>query len=82
MPVNPTDIGLLFGPADPGQAQAGGSAGQPVITVQVPAAAPPGLRKRIGKSLPVGSEGAGVVNAAGASDSTAGTDWHGAWVAG
>ena len=65
-PINPTDLLLLFGPADPGQAQARGSAERPVVTIPVPAAALASFSKRFGKSLLTGSEGAGVVTAAGA----------------
>ena len=66
-PINPTDLFLMFGPADPGQARAGGSPGHPAATVQISPAALANVRKRLGKSLPVGSEGAGVVTAVGAS---------------
>ena len=38
-PINPTDLLLMFGPADPGQAKMGGSAARPAVTIPVPAAA-------------------------------------------
>ena len=70
-PINPSDIGLLFGAADMGTAKAStgdaGGAASPVITAQVPARAMPGMAGRLGQSMPVGNEGAGTVVAAGAS---------------
>ena len=67
-PINPSDIGLLFGAADIGTARLSGTAAQPVITAQIPPQAMKGMAGRLGQSLPVGNEGAGVVVAAGGSD--------------
>ena len=66
-PLNPSDLGLLFGPADMAAAKASGSADRPVVTAPVPPAAMKGLAGRVGQSMPVGNEGAGVVVAAGTS---------------
>jgi NADPH2:quinone reductase len=66
-PINPSDIGLLFGPADMANAKATGTPQRPVITAPVPAVAMAGLAARLGQSMPVGNEGAGVVVGAGAS---------------
>ena len=78
-PINPSDIGLLFGAADMATAKAfvktvadsvaGASAGAtgPVVTAQIPEGAMPGMSGRLGQSMPVGNEGAGTVVAAGAS---------------
>ena len=66
-PLNPSDIGLLFGAADLATARLSGTAGQPVVTMRVPQAAMKGMAGRLGQSMPVGNEGAGVVVAAGAS---------------
>jgi NADPH2:quinone reductase len=66
-PLNPSDIGLLFGPADIATATLSGTATQPVVTMQVPPAAMKGMAARVGQSMPVGNEGAGVVVAAGES---------------
>ncbi len=66
-PLNPSDMGLLFGGADMAAAVAGGSAERPVVTAPIPAAAMPGLAGRVGTSMPVGNEGAGTVVAAGES---------------
>ncbi|MEO6623322.1 MAG: zinc-binding dehydrogenase [Burkholderiaceae bacterium] len=66
-PVNPSDLGLLFGVADLNTAKASGTAERPVITVAVPEKLMKGVAGRIGESMPVGNEGAGVVVQAGAS---------------
>ena len=66
-PINPSDLGLLFGGADMRTAKASGTAERPVITASVPAAAMAAMAPRLGESMPVGNEGAGTVVAAGAS---------------
>src|SRR5579863_1212717 len=66
-PLNPSDMGLLFGGADMSAAVASGSAERPVVTAPIPDAAMRGLAGRIGMPLPVGNEGAGTVVAAGES---------------
>ncbi len=66
-PINPSDIGLLFGPADLSTVQVAGSAERPVVTARIPERAMPGLAARLGQSMPVGNEGAGLVVAAGSS---------------
>ncbi|MEO8279397.1 MAG: NADH oxidase, partial [Ideonella sp.] len=63
-PINPSDIGLLFGAADMRTATIGSG---PVVTASVPERAMPAMQGRIGQSLPVGNEGAGTVVAAGSS---------------
>ena len=67
-PINPSDMGLLIGPADPTTFRASGSAERPVLTADVPEAAMRMVAARVGKSMPVGNEGAGEVIAAGSSD--------------
>ena len=67
-PINPSDLGLLFGGADMGGASFGGTPDRPVVTAPVPDAAMRAMAARVGESLPVGNEGAGVVVAAGTSD--------------
>lgn len=67
-PVNPSDLGLLFGGADLGNATAGGTAELPVITARLSPAAARAAQARMGQSLPVGNEGAGTVVATGSSD--------------
>jgi NADPH2:quinone reductase len=66
-PLNPSDMGLLFGGADMAAAVASGSAERPVVTAPIPDAAMRGLTGRVGTPLPVGNEGAGTVVAAGES---------------
>lgn len=67
-PLNPSDLALLFGPADMATARASGSAERPVITADIPQKLMKIVTARIGESLPVGNEGSGVVVAAGSSD--------------
>ena len=67
-PINPSDLGLLFGAADMSSAKASGTAQQPVITAPVPEAAMRAMAGRLDQSMPVGNEGAGVVVKAGSSD--------------
>src|SRR3954464_2461248 len=66
-PINPSDLGLLIGPADLSTLQVSSRDGQPVATAKI---APQFMRMmapRIGESMPVGNEGAGVVVKAGSS---------------
>jgi NADPH2:quinone reductase len=67
-PINPSDMGLLLGPADPATFRASGSAERPLLTADVPEAAMRMVAARVGKSMPVGNEAGGVVIAAGSSD--------------
>jgi len=62
-PINPSDLGLLLGPADVKTARsvAGG------VTIDIPEALRTSVKIRVGQDLPVGNEGAGVVVKAGAS---------------
>ena len=66
-PINPSDIGLLFGAADMSTAKYSGTAQLPVVTASVPERAVKAMAGRLGQSLPVGNEGAGTVVAAGSS---------------
>lgn len=66
-PINPSDLGLLLGAADMTAARRSGTAEHPIVTATVPPAFLRGMAGRLGESLPVGNEGAGVVVAAGAS---------------
>ena len=67
-PLNPSDLGLLFGQADMTTARASGTAERPVITADIPAKMMKSLQARVGESMPVGNEAGGVVVAAGESD--------------
>jgi NADPH:quinone reductase len=69
-PINPSDIGGLFGPADLGTLQAGGTAARPALQARVPERAlaallAQGQAGRVGRAMPMGNEGAGTVVAAG-----------------
>ncbi len=66
-PINPSDLGLLLGPADPAAMTVSGAPDSPVVTAPLSPGAMRALAARVGESLPVGNEGAGVVVAAGAS---------------
>lgn len=65
-PINPSDIGLLFGAADLSTLRAISERPLPAITADIPAQAMAGMAGRLGQSLPVGNEGAGRVVQAGA----------------
>ncbi len=66
-PINPSDLGLMFGPADPSQATASSRNGQTAIVAPL---TPPAMRafaSRVDEWLPVGNEACGTVVAAGSS---------------
>jgi NADPH2:quinone reductase len=67
-PINPSDLGLLFGAADMSTARFSGTPDAPVVEADVPEAGMRMMAGRVGQSLPVGNEGAGTVVAAGASE--------------
>ncbi|MEQ1687067.1 MAG: zinc-binding dehydrogenase [Sphingopyxis sp.] len=66
-PINPSDLGLLFGPADVASARVDAGAAHPTMLLDIA----PQLRRmvaaRAGQPMAVGNEGAGTVVAAGAS---------------
>jgi len=66
-PINPSDLGLLLGPANMATAKYSGTKDSPVVTAKVPEQVLPGLAARLDESMPVGNEGAGVVVKAGSS---------------
>jgi len=67
-PINPSDLGLLLGPADMATAKATGSGHGIKVTAKVPAALLSALATRLDEPMPVGNEGAGTVIKAGSSD--------------
>ncbi len=71
-PINPSDLGLLFGLADLTTAKVSGPANDPIVTADVPGHLTPMLEPRVDQSLPVGNEGAGVVVKTGAGDTAKG----------
>jgi NADPH:quinone reductase len=66
-PLNPSDLGLLLGPADPAQAVARGEGETATLSIPIPPERLRGFEARLDQSLPVGNEGAGIVVEAGAS---------------
>jgi NADPH:quinone reductase len=66
-PINPSDLGLLIGPADMSAARVSGTKDSPVITATMPEAAMRMMGARLDQSLPVGNEGAGTVVKTGSS---------------
>ena len=66
-PINPSDLGLLFGMADMAAAKKTGTGTSAVVTAPIPAPVMRMLQARVGESMPVGNEGAGEVIAAGES---------------
>ncbi len=67
-PINPSDLGLLTGPADLAKARASGSGAGIKVTAPVPQGTLPMLAARLDQSMPVGNEGAGTVIKAGSSE--------------
>src|SRR5271156_3996252 len=64
-PINPSDLGLLFAGADMTAAKVSGTPDRAVVTTPLSDGALRALAARVGRSLPVGNEGAGTVVAAG-----------------
>ena len=67
-PINPSDMGLMCGPADMATAQQGGTAERPTITAEIPEPLMKTVAARLDQSMPCGNEGAGTVVAAGSSE--------------
>ncbi len=70
-PLNPSDLGLLFGPADLSTLRQkesdSGSPSEPAVVASIPPAAMKAMAARVDVALPVGNEGAGRVVEAGSS---------------
>ena len=64
-PINPSDLGLMFGAADLSSVQEVERNGQPALLLDVPAAAMRAMAPRVGHWMGVGNEGSGRVIAAG-----------------
>jgi NADPH:quinone reductase-like Zn-dependent oxidoreductase len=64
-PINPSDLGLLLGPADLATLQPGGTRDRPTLTAAIPPARLGAMKARLDKPMPVGNEGAGTVVQAG-----------------
>lgn len=64
-PINPSDLGLLIGPADVSSLSVSGEGENAVVSMDIPEGLLRMLEARIDQSLPVGNEGGGIVVAAG-----------------
>ena len=64
-PINPSDLGLLLGPADLATAVASLQDGLPLVKAKIPQGLMKAMASRLDQSMAVGNEGAGVVVAAG-----------------
>lgn len=67
-PINPSDLGLLLGPADMTKAKLSGTPEAPVVTAPIAPALLPMAAARFDQPMPVGNEGAGVVVEAGSGE--------------
>lgn len=67
-PINPSDLGLLFGMADMSTATLSGTGSKSVLAATIPEAMMRQVVARVDQSLPAGNEGAGVVVSAGSSE--------------
>jgi NADPH:quinone reductase-like Zn-dependent oxidoreductase len=67
-PINPSDLGLLLGAADPASAKISGSGVSSVVSATVPQANMKAMGGRLDESMAVGNEGAGTVVKAGSSE--------------
>ena len=64
-PINPSDLGLLLGPADLATLRAGGTPDRPTASAEVPKARLGSVAGRLDEAMPAGNEGAGLVIDAG-----------------
>jgi NADPH2:quinone reductase len=67
-PINPSDLGLMFGVLDTDAAVRGERNGHPSVSLAVPDAMMRAMSSRLNQWLPVGNEAGGTVVAAGSSD--------------
>jgi NADPH:quinone reductase-like Zn-dependent oxidoreductase len=65
-PINPSDLGVLIGPADMSTARSAGTPERPVVVADIPRQRLGAITERLDRALPVGNEGAGTVVQAGA----------------
>ena len=64
-PINPSDLGVLFGRFGIESGSTSGSGAGTVLNAKIPDAGMKAMQPRLGQSLPIGNEGAGTVVAAG-----------------
>ena len=70
-PINPSDLGLMFGAADLASVRETERDGQPAVILDVPQAAMRAMAPRVGHRMAVGNEGSGRVVAAGQGEAAA-----------
>jgi NADPH2:quinone reductase len=66
-PINPSDLGLLLGPADLSTVKVTGAGDEVLVTAKIAPQVMRAMAGRVDQSLPVGNEGGGVVVEAGSS---------------
>ena len=66
-PINPSDLGVLFGPADVSTVRAAEGEHGPAVVADIPDGLVRLVAGRLDQTIPTGNEGAGVVVAAGSS---------------
>ena len=67
-PINPSDVLMMFGASDMSTMKSIGTPDSPKIRIRMPEAMQQATAARVGKALPWGIEGAGIVIATGQSD--------------
>ena len=67
VPINPSDLGVLFGPADVSTVRAAQGEHGPAVVADIPDGLARLVAGRLDQTIPTGNEGAGVVVAAGSS---------------
>lgn len=73
-PINPSDLGVMFGFTDMSAATSTGSGSDTVLSAAVSEQGMRVMKARLGQALPVGNEGAGTVVATGDSDAAKSLD--------
>lgn len=67
-PINPSDLGPMFGPADLRTLRSSGEGDDRRLVADIPEHLLSMVQARVGRALPMGNEGAGTVVAAGSSE--------------
>jgi len=67
-PINPSDLGVMFGLSDMANAKSSGAGNDTVLTATVSPQGLKAMKARLGQALAVGNEGAGTVVATGDSE--------------
>ncbi len=66
-PINPSDLGSFFGPADMSSAVSAGTSDNPIVVADIPENLLQTAAARVDKPVALGIEGAGIVESAGSS---------------